>query len=954
MSNKVSSRTHPISIGFRSDREGTWRDANSRRREGTFSVWTARLLLMTALFASTWCFAGYFPIGRLITLALTALALGVALFDSTLFSKHAERIPHVLSIALLAVLFSAIQLIPLSASIELIAPGLSDARRDFSEVVLEEPMAESELRDDVSTLQNAKVKVEDLAIADGAWMSTCLTLSRWETKTAVSTLVIGLAGLTLGWFLFQTDSACIFLLVGIGLCGASQVFGGIIQQVAYPDQIVGRHLNPGESTPFGSFLNRNHAADLLGMSIGCAIGLMTCSRMHWLKRSGRAYDRSTSSTRWLVRPETLAVMLLFGWLAIGLLLTLSRGGWISSALSLAGLWWFWRRSSPVRRKALAGALTSQKRSFSAIVVATLFVAISSMILAAGMTWSGSFEQIALRFRHLQVETMFTDARFEHWVGAFPAAAHFLPLGSGLGTYGYAHLPFTEPIGGTWYSHAHNQYLELFVETGIPGITLLFSGMVGCLVVIPRAFRGGRSPSETGIAVAAMIAFLMQSIHAISDFGLAMPSNLLALCVLIGAGVSATARTRKAATKYGGHKSGAGIQFDSISRRFRYSGQSINRLSPQPLHFAVAVSVLVVLSLMHLGHCVRIDNALKETKFSSRTPAPAVNATQDAIVYMTDLIERYPDAQHPRLRRARLRVHLVKRKLYDQLRAEAVDASTQPDARELWQRVSLENAIFILGKDASVSPDSTFQAMQMELSSELEGESELMRAFGELRELLSINPMRVKAQVLLTQVAAATGRPWRHRIQRLEQLSSGNPETTFAIGLLAMSAGNNEAMMRQWKQTIEFDVTKTMTIVDTVRQRVTDKALVDGLVPDHWRFPYRMALACKAGDETDDLRRLLLERALELVDRSDLEGSDRLEAYYRVSNEMEEYSAAAEWSLKAVQLDPKDPDLRYRAAKALVKSEKFDEAESHVRIAASLAPHEVRYKRLLTSLQRRNR
>ena len=221
---------------------------------------------MTAVFASTWCIAGHFPMGRLLTLALTGLALGVALIDPRFIASRQQSVPSVLLIAFAAVLFGVFQLVPLDHLAGRIAPGVVEIKTRYSQGLADSASELSVTAEGQSDVTDRRSTTRDREMAP-----TGLTLSRWDTKTAVSTFMIGLVGMTLGWLLFQTDAARIFLLAGIALCGASQVFWGIIQQVAYPDLIVWGYENPGNSSPFGTFLNRNHAADFLGMSIGCTI-----------------------------------------------------------------------------------------------------------------------------------------------------------------------------------------------------------------------------------------------------------------------------------------------------------------------------------------------------------------------------------------------------------------------------------------------------------------------------------------------------------------------------------------------------------------------------------------------------------------------------------------------------------------------------------------------------------
>ena len=234
-----------------------------------------------------------------------------------------------------------------------------------------------------------------------------------------------------------------------------------------------------------------------------------------------------------MRSEVLATALLLSWLGIGFLFTLSRGAWISAVATAVMVAFLWRAPGAARDATAANRRVTRSRM--SIAAPLVFMAVLLLLAAAVVHWSGTVQRIGRRFSEMQVATMTADSRIDHWAAALPAVLRYLPFGSGYGTYGYAHLPFTEPLSGTWYTHAHNQFLEVLVEAGLPGILLMLAGMVGSVLVITRALRSRRRASAIGVALAALIAVVMQSIHSLGDFGVAMPANLLVLSILIGRG-----------------------------------------------------------------------------------------------------------------------------------------------------------------------------------------------------------------------------------------------------------------------------------------------------------------------------------------------------------------------------------------------------------------------------------
>tara|TARA_R110002049_G_scaffold27321_2_gene94055 strand:- start:152007 stop:154868 length:2862 start_codon:yes stop_codon:yes gene_type:complete len=925
----------------------------NQRKTADVVLWSARVTLLLALFVSTWCLAGYFATGRLITLGIVTLSLAISLVHPKVYTSIKTGVPKTIVIALLAVLLGSCQLIPLSKAIDLLSPGVSQIRADFAGDAAHRPLS--------------------IAVKDSP---TYLSLSRWDTKTAVSTLVIGLAGLMLGWVLFRDDRSRLMLLVGFALCGSSIIFWGIIQQVAYPDQIIWGLSNPGQSKPFGTFLNRNHAADLLGMSIGCAMGLIYWCYGLRFGTSARSYAGVAFTAKWLVRPSVLSCLVLLGWLGLGLLLTLSRGGWLAAMIAIGvitgSVYLAEKKNRDGIRKPRNGRHRAGHQSnggaFATLIILASLITTSGILLG----FSKLGDRVSERLEQLGFSALASDTRFDHWVQALPAAAHYLPLGSGLGTYGYAHLPFTESLEGTWYSYAHNEYLEVLVEAGIPGIILLFALIVAFAHAMRGVFADRHSLAARATGLAACVAFVMQSVHAIGEFGLAMPANLLGLSILMGAGLAAAStaprsgkqsRSRQAEPPLTGrHPIREGNQALGASRLRRDSGQEMHfsneRDSSGPRvnrHLAVSIglSVFMTAGIFHLSNRVYLDRHLGHTEFSSLTPSPDIEETNARITQVKALVERFPDSQRPRLRLARLQAHSVRRTWYDELKQEAEDDGLVIDSAELWRSVGLDNAIYVLHQPHDTSQDQGTDGQRAELAHRLATNQGLNRVRSDLVDLLAINPMRPKARLLLAKVDAATGNPWRQHLSQLQQLSSGDPETSFAIGLLAMTAGDTTSMVRQWRQTIDFNPRMLETIVQVSRQSVPDQVVANELMPGKWDIPYRLSLEMKLNPADAHLRDLLLDRAAILIDQSDLGRLDRIRAHYQVANEQGDYPAAAEWLLKAVQLEPHDAYLRYQAANALVKSKRLNEAKTQIRIGSGLAPREERYKRLLLSLQHRD-
>jgi len=894
------------------------------------ALWCSRVLLITAIVASSWCLAGYGPTGRLLTAAMVAFAYAVSLFDRGRCATRASRVPVIELIAFMAIGFSALQLIPLGGFVGWVSPGVVETRVEFS----------------------------DAGEASQGLVPSYLTLSRWETKTALSTWVIGLVGLKLGWQLFADAASRLALLLGVVLGGVSQVYWGVIQQLACPGEIIWGYPNPGGSIPFGTFLNRNHAADWIGMSIGCAIGLwLWCQAL----RSNRVYAKDApwrTTLAWILKPPVLATALLLASLLVGFVLTLSRGGWLSALAAIAILACIWYNAECQWTRRPGGILEGGARrpSYLAPLIAVLVI---GLVLVVGMKYCGQVDQISRRLQGLSPSVLASNVRIDHWLQTLPAVAHYLPFGSGLGTYGYAHLPFTEPMDRAWYSHAHNQYLEVLMELGIPGISLLCIALVSCLLPMRHLVTVHRDPSKCAVGYAALMAILMQAIHAIGEFGLAMPANLLLLAVLMGAGLAAVLEPESSVVPRRKNKRLGSTAAKLGAMPWPDTCQGITLGDHRGIGQVAVIGMLLACSLTHLTKCVQIDRALVATDFSSRTPAPDVTRAEQHLAYLSRLVDQCPDAHQPRLRRVRLRMHLASRKLYDRVKRESEEHGLQFDMHELWGRVSLENSLYVTRHEWSHSTDVRLGELRAELANQLLQESEYQLAWKELNEIVVDNPMRLHAHLMLAKVAVATGLPWEASFRRVEQLASGDPQQAFAIGLFAMTQNDHESMLRHWKRAITLDVQSlgaagtAGTIVQFSRPLVSESDIFDRLLPPRWDLLYRLSLDPDHFPADDPFRVQLLERACQTVGHSQLKAMGQYRAQFQIAVALGDDASASEWMLKALQIEPRNLDLRYQMAKSLVKSKRLDEAKKHLRVGTTLAPSEERFQRLLSSLQHRD-
>lgn len=113
-----------------------------------------------------------------------------------------------------------------------------------------------------------------------------------------------------------------------------------------------------------------------------------------------------------------------------------------------------------------------------------------------------------------------DARLQAWPIITEAAQAWLPLGSGLGSFDtvFRSVEPVSTLGPLFFNQAHNDFLELWLETGWPGVALMaaFAIWFG-----RRAWSAWRAPAGEmhDLQRASSIAILMVLIHSAGDYPL---------------------------------------------------------------------------------------------------------------------------------------------------------------------------------------------------------------------------------------------------------------------------------------------------------------------------------------------------------------------------------------------------------------------------------------------------
>ena len=303
-----------------------------------------------------------------------------------------------------------------------------------------------------------------LSLAPADTIATAMALL---PPLAMLALILRLGAYRDSWLLIALLCAT-FISVGLG-----------VLQVQGSGPYLYAQANLGAAS--GLFANANHMATLLLVSIPFLVALGT---RRW-RQSPRTNDR-------------LLTVTLAGGAAIVVLLGIVTNH--SFALLVIG--------APVVGAAALQLIPPGRVRLGrlAAMLGLLFLAgtaVLAVMVASGISTSNQTS---------------VNIRADIWKHSIEAIGDQAPGGSGIGTFPSLYPQYEDPatVERTYINHAHNDYLEIALETGVPGMVLLLLFFTWWS---SRAFAIWRSPNAAELARAACVASAAILLHSLVDYPL---------------------------------------------------------------------------------------------------------------------------------------------------------------------------------------------------------------------------------------------------------------------------------------------------------------------------------------------------------------------------------------------------------------------------------------------------
>jgi O-antigen ligase len=311
------------------------------------------------------------------------------------------------------------------------------------------------------------------------------------------------------------------LIVSLLAFGTLEAFYGLVQYLSGWQRIFfyAKKYDLEEAT--GTYINRNHYAGFLEMVLPFSLALL----FYEYNKLRATHSLSTADLKRLLTHQGVQRLVL--WLAVAVVLftalffSRSRMGIVAACASILVIF------------GLAGASRFQGKM--GFLLSTGFI-----VLSLGLAvWIGP-GPIVSRFAEVQQEfTAHDQSRVSIWQDAQALVRNHPLIGTGLGTFPIAFTAVQTTFLGQFVNHAHNDYLELAVDLGLPAAIILFASIFWTLARTIRTFLHGHGDFERCVALGCIGSIVAILLHSMTDFNLYIPANAILFAVVLGIATSAS-------------------------------------------------------------------------------------------------------------------------------------------------------------------------------------------------------------------------------------------------------------------------------------------------------------------------------------------------------------------------------------------------------------------------------
>ena len=352
------------------------------------------------------------------------------------------------------------------------------------------------------------VEIDQFAGIGDQWRP--ITMDPIGGYNAAWSLTVPLAVLVLAVQLDAQDHRRV--LAAILLLGALSAVVGLLQLLGGTQSPLYFYRVSSPGLPVGLFANRNHQAVFLACLVPMAAA--------WLRNFSGGSARQANS-RW---PLALLFAVLAAFLIAIVLITGSRAGLAAMTIALPGAAWVYGLFDRAPVGVANDSLGKRARRIG-ILVLLLLPVLGLSVLSANLG------------RGLAVERLLgnspaDDLRAQIVPQAFDMTLQYAPIGSGLGSFEplFKLHESDDFLGPAYVNHVHNDFLEVAMTLGLPGVMLLLAALFTVALAARRVLATSSRSADNALPRASLVVLFLLAFATLWDYPLRVPS-MMALGIL---------------------------------------------------------------------------------------------------------------------------------------------------------------------------------------------------------------------------------------------------------------------------------------------------------------------------------------------------------------------------------------------------------------------------------------
>lgn len=358
------------------------------------------------------------------------------------------------------------------------------------------------------------------------WVS--LSVYPHDTIAVLIRFLAYLSTFVLACRVFNSHNNRSLLITTLLLLGCGEAGYGIVQYIAGWHQIFTYVNEYGQEGATGTFINRNHFAGLLELTLPFALAVVF---YHFQRRMGHRHSRRAPGRRGSPGSMSIFYLNLAAVIVLGIIFSRSRAGILSACLGI-----------------LFVAVLAQlrvKRKVWALAVLVFLIVVGSYGLWIGLG------PVLSRFEQVQKPGLIKiEGRIPFWKDTLRMVRDYPLTGTGLGTFGFAFRRYQTTSISLFVPHAHNDYLEFASDTGLVGWALLFLPIFSLFGRMVVSFWADSNIYRRSITLGCIGSVFMLLVHSFVDFNLQIPANALIFSVILGIGYKTSCLEPKTERKAG--------------------------------------------------------------------------------------------------------------------------------------------------------------------------------------------------------------------------------------------------------------------------------------------------------------------------------------------------------------------------------------------------------------------